>query len=121
MALETELERLREATLRHMELPVEQSRSGASETFEVVATALGPRDEEELGEEPTRESLANHLAQRARIEIETKAAGRDVVGITESKCDYSDEADCESDRGRHVNAFVSGQRCYRIVLQVARS
>jgi hypothetical protein len=116
-----ELEKLREATLRHLALPVEYVGKGTLETFEVVATVLGPRDEEELGEEPMRESLANHLAHRARIDIDAKAAGRNVVGIADSECDYSDEADCEGDQGHHVNAFVSGQRCYRIVLQIART
>jgi hypothetical protein len=120
MAFEEELERLREATLRHLGLPVEYVGKGTLETFEVVATALGPLDEEELAEQPMRESLANHLAHRARIDIDAKAAGRDVVGIADSKCDYSDDADCEHEEG-HVSAFVSGQRCYRIVLHVART
>ena len=116
-----ELEKLQEATLRHLALPVEYVGKETLETFQVVATALGPRDEEELGQEPMRESLAKRLAHRARIEIDARAAGRNVVGIADSECDDSDEADCQDDRGDHVNAFISGQRCYRIVLQVART
>jgi hypothetical protein len=120
MALEEELERLREATLRRLGLPVEYVGKGTLDTFKVVATSLGPLDEEELAEEPMRESIANQLAHRARIDIDAKAAGRDVVGIADSRCDYSDDADCEDKEG-HLSAFVSGQRCYRIVLRVART
>jgi len=116
-----ELDKLREATLRRLALPIDYVGKGTLETFEVIATVLGPLDEEELGEETMRESLADRRAHRARIDIDTKAAGRNVIGIADSDCDYSDEADCEGDQGGHVNAFVSGQRCYRIVLQVARS
>jgi hypothetical protein len=116
MALEEEeLEKLREATLRHLALgPVEFLEETIE--FEVVATLLGPR--EEPLEEPMRESLASNLAGRATRVISKKAAGRPVV-IVRSKCDYSDHADCEDAAGRQVNAFVAGERCYRIVLRIA--
>ena len=114
MALEEQLEQLREATLRR--LPLEPS--ATDESFEAVATVLGPREEPLDG--PMLESLASHLAVRLTKEIQEKTPeGRSLAGIARSKVDYSDDADCEGTEGEQVNAFHTGERCCRIVLRVA--
>jgi hypothetical protein len=115
MALEEDLEKLRDATLRRLSLqPIET----VGYTFEVVATILGPRDEPL--EEPMRESLASHLAARIERAIREKnPEGHTPVGIASSKVDHSDEADCERAQGEKVNAFMAGERCYRIVVRIS--
>jgi hypothetical protein len=86
-------------------------------SFEVVATVLGPRDEPL--EEPAWRSLAAILAGRVNRAIEEKTPeDRRPIGIASSKVDYSDHANCEHPNGEQVNAFLAGERCYRIVLQV---
>lgn len=85
MALEEDLENLREAALRR--IPLDRTPSGA-ETFEVTATVLVSH--EEPIEESMRESLAKHLAARASKAIEDKQAeGRTPLGITSSRLEYS--------------------------------
>jgi hypothetical protein len=117
MHLDDEGEKLREATLRRLSLRnVEQVPAHSGETFEVVVTILGPRDQPL--EEPMRESLAEVLAGQASRVIDQRGAGRNVVGIAGSRCDWSDEADCQTADGGTVNAFQAGERCYRVVLRV---
>jgi hypothetical protein len=66
-------------------------RGGSEESFKVVATILGPDDDEEMEEAPMREGLAHHLAHRAVRDIREKATGRTVVGILDPRCDSTDE------------------------------
>ena len=113
--LEEELEKLKEATLRNISL--ERVRF-AEETFEIVVTLPGPR--EEPLEEAMRGSLASHLAARVNKAVEkAKAEGRRPVGFLDAKIAYSDQADCDEPEGEWVSAFPEGGRCYRIVLTIA--
>lgn len=84
--------------------------------LEVVVTVLGPR--EVPLEEAMRESLAEVLAHHTVQKVKEKTGGREVA-IVSSKCDWSDDADCETAQGGTVNAFMAGERCYRIVFQLA--
>jgi hypothetical protein len=118
MALEREdLEKLKEGTLRRLRLePVEF----ADETFQVVATFIGPR--EEPFEDPMRESIATHLGANANKAIEEeKAQGRKPAGFVsaKTKVDYSDNTEYEGPEGQRVSTSETGERCYRIVLLVA--
>jgi hypothetical protein len=59
------------------------------------------------------------LDDRAKKEIAARSDGRRVTGITTAEFDYSDHAECEDANGVTANAFMTMQRCYRVVLQVA--
>jgi hypothetical protein len=85
----------------------------ASPTFEVVATVLGPVDLERPDE------MAVVLDSRAKKQIYNRSDGRTVTGITSAELEYSDHAECEDVDGVTANAFITMQRCYRLVLQVA--
>jgi hypothetical protein len=95
---------------------IEVGARSVDQTLEVVVTVLGPR--EIPLEEAMRESLAEVLAHRTVQRVMEKTGGREVA-IVSTKCDWSDDADCETAQGETVNAFGAGERCWRIVFQMA--
>lgn len=106
-----------QTTLRRLaERGVEVGARSVDQMLEVVVTVLGPRAVPL--EEPMRESLAEVLAHRTMPRVQERAGGKEVA-IVSSKCDWSDDADCETAQGETVNAFVAGERCWRIVFQMA--
>jgi hypothetical protein len=102
---------VKDTALALLGLPAVQ---GAPGSIEVVATYLATREPEE----GMRESIGRVLADRARLAIDEKTDGG-ATGIASARVDFSDDADCEDHSGVVGNAFIRGERCYRLVLQVA--
>ena len=84
-------------------------------SIEAVATFLTTREPDE----GMQVSIGRVLAERAREAIGEHAEGRTPAGIISAEVDSADDADCKDLEGRVGNAFVRGERCYRLVLQVA--
>jgi hypothetical protein len=104
------IEGLKNATLSRLGLPRVQE----GKTVEVSATVLGLRDLNEDRLNTLAEALASR-AQRAMAE----AGYAKPVGIYAANVDFSDDApECEDTEGHVANAGITGQRCYRLILEI---
>ena len=93
-----------ESALGLLGLPTIERQQGG---VEVVATVLADREPDEA----MRVSIGRVLAERARADLPANASG-----VVDARVDSSDESDCEDLEGRTGNAFVRGERCYRLIL-----
>jgi hypothetical protein len=103
---------IRESALRLLGLPEVGRAPGG---IEVVATVLETREPDG----GMKVSIGRVLAERARSAMTEKAGDRTPSGVISAEVDSSDHADCEDTQGRQGNAFIRGDRCYRIVLHIA--
>src|SRR5688572_19880770 len=87
----------------------------AEQGIEVVGTVRGPRELDDAA----RTALGETLASRIRNAIEARSINLADARIASAEIDSSDEADCEDLQGRMGNAFVMGDRCYRLVVRLA--
>src|SRR4051812_7456883 len=101
------MDELKTAALDHLEVSEVAGEKGR----ELVATVMAPRTLEDDLQERVARTLADRLEEAAERRGLT-VRGADVTGVT---LDTSDQADCEDLEGRTVNAFTSGQLCYRLV------
>lgn len=79
---------------------------------ELVATVMAPVNLDDA----TREVVADALAQRLEEAAQRRSLTARGARVTFAELDSSDHADCEDLEGRMVNAFMSKQRCYRLVV-----
>ena len=103
------MEELKNSTLSRLDLP----RVQAGKTVEVEATVMGLRD---LDAERLN-ALAAALASRAQEAMAESGHPRP-VGIFAANVDFSDDAECRDTEGHIANASPTGQRCYRLILQI---
>lgn len=103
---------IKDSALGLLGLPVVER---GPDSIEVVATFLATREPDE----GMQVSIGRVLAERARKVMAEKAESRTPAGIISAEVDSSDHAYCEDLQGRVGNSFVRGERCYRIVLEVA--
>ena len=75
----------------------------------VIATLMGSKEKQE--------GFADAFAQRLRDAI-AERVGEDKYAISAASIDASDHADCEDLEGEMTNAFVTDQRCYRIIVSL---
>jgi hypothetical protein len=105
---------IKDSALGLLGLPVVEH---APASIEVVASFLTTR-EPDAG---MQVSIGRVLAERAREVIAEKAEGLEWTpeAIISAEVDSSDDADCKDVNNNVGNAFTRGERCYRLVLQVA--
>lgn len=85
------------------------------DSFKVVANFLTTREPDEA----MQASIGRVLAERARPVMVKEAGDRTPAGILRAEVDGSDEATCEDLEGKSASAFERGERCYKLVLEVA--
>ncbi len=76
---------------------------------EVVATVTAPRDLETHAEAIIADVLATRLREAALSKYRSS-----VTGVGTMQVDSSDHATCRDISGEEINAFTSGQLCYRV-------
>jgi hypothetical protein len=114
---------IRESALRLLGLPEVERQdstepvSRSPDSIEVVATLLATRELDEA----MQATVGRVLAERARQVMSEKAGGRNPTAVISAEVDSSDDAECPDLQGDVGNASVRGERCYRIVLEVAAS
>jgi hypothetical protein len=101
-----------ESALGLLGLPSDEPRPGS---IEVVASLLATREPDD----GMKVSIGRVLAERARAAIAEQAKGQTPVSFSDATVDWSDDANCKDLQGQVGNAFVRGERCYRMVLHVA--
>jgi hypothetical protein len=74
-----------------------------------------PHDLDDAGKPAVAKALAERL-QRAAQQRSLSTPG---ARLAFAQVDSSDEADCEDLQGQLVNAFITGQRCYRLTVRLA--
>lgn len=105
---------IKDSALGLLGLPVVEH-APAPKSLKVVANCLATREPDEA----MQVSIGRVLAERARKVMIEDVGDRTPASILHAKVEGSDQATCEDLQGESASAFERGERCYRLVLEVA--